>query len=377
MSEYQKTMRNSALDGIRGWAAVAVVFFHTISGMDAHVLSAPANTFYGEWTTTVLTLVDGSTAVVLFFILSGCVLTVSLQRTTRVQGYLRSAFSFVVKRILRIYPSAIACIAAMAFFYWLLSFWQPQLFLPFPLHDVLTNMLLVDWSVHGATWTLNMEIFAVPLMLVFGLASVAIGNAAIYVFVLAAIAIHFGPSNYFGFLQCFNMIYFAAGCLVTTPIGKASTKLVSVYAALAFTLFCRVFIRHELFDIWLIQALFGFLFVSHIYYEPNTKLAKVLSRPLSQFMGRISFSLYLWNVPVLYLIFPIYRQYVSPVSNYPVEAGSVMATVVILVTIPIAVVSMRLIEHPFIALGRKIGDLWPQSLLSVQLDPAICYSGRR
>lgn len=355
MLEDLKTGRNAALDGIRGWAAIAVVYFHAISGMNPPVFFTPPDTLYAKWETTVLTFLNGSTAVQLFFILSGCVLALSIERSARQDGWLRSSVSFAVKRVLRIYPATIVCVCALALSYWLLSFWLPQLFVLFPIAAIAKNLVLLDWQVHGATWTLNVEMFAMPLMLIVGLAAVAIGETAIYLFVAAAIAVHYGPTTYPGFFQSFNMIYFALGCLITTRLGKLAANFINVYAALGLTLFSQVLFKdNPIVDVWIVQAICGFLFVTNVYHNPNTSLAMFLARPLSQFLGAISFSLYLWNVIVLNVLVTLFHWLTTPVSDFPVEAGVAMGTVVVLITIPIAMASTRYIEKPFIALGRAI-----------------------
>ena len=82
--------RNHQLDGLRGYAAVAVAVFHTILGMDETLI---LRIVYGElsklpdayswFAKIILKLFSGETAVFIFFVLSGTVLFQSLMHARR------------------------------------------------------------------------------------------------------------------------------------------------------------------------------------------------------------------------------------------------------------------------------------------------------
>src|SRR3954452_10985879 len=79
--------RIDQLDGLRGYAAIAVVLFHSILGPDPTMVGRVLYQNYSKlgswsdaWAKLALTVTNGQTAVVIFFILSGAVLFDSLQK---------------------------------------------------------------------------------------------------------------------------------------------------------------------------------------------------------------------------------------------------------------------------------------------------------
>jgi peptidoglycan/LPS O-acetylase OafA/YrhL len=113
------TNRNNQLDGLRGYAAVVVVVFHTILGIDPTQISRilyesilKIDDTYGRATKILLKLFNGETAVVIFFVLSGAVLFNSLRHNT--ERFSPMSLKFLVRRFLRIYPALFVCLVACA-----------------------------------------------------------------------------------------------------------------------------------------------------------------------------------------------------------------------------------------------------------------------
>src|SRR5690349_7696347 len=109
-------VRNDQLDGLRGYAAIAVVFFHSILGPDPTMVGRVLYQNYSKisswsdaWAKLALTVTNGQTAVVIFFILSGAVLFDSLQKDSE-NNLVPLAANFFVRRFLRIFPAMVVCL---------------------------------------------------------------------------------------------------------------------------------------------------------------------------------------------------------------------------------------------------------------------------
>ena len=136
--------RNHQLDGLRGYAAFAVVFFHSIFSdptMAGRVLGrdfSELKDWYDILAKLILIIFNGQTAVVIFFILSGAVLFESLQRE---KGSISSVVgNFLIRRFFRIYPALVVC---------LLTCWVAFYFLTTPrtVEQLLQNIVLLDFPV--------------------------------------------------------------------------------------------------------------------------------------------------------------------------------------------------------------------------------------
>jgi peptidoglycan/LPS O-acetylase OafA/YrhL len=337
--------RNDQLDGLRGYAAVAVVIFHAVLGLDPtlvpRVLRAnftELSGWYEFFAKFILEASSGETAVCIFFVLSGAVLFDSLKRTKGAP--LRLVIDFVVRRLFRIYPALIVCLifsaAALAAIGTTVT---PDGFLK--------NAALYEFGVNGVTWTLNIEMVAMPFLLASFFAYRLGGErallciAAIFYVALRAPWPH-PPTLMFKFYW----IYFALGMLITTSYGRRLAERLP-NAGWIPALLIGIIAKG------VPQQLAIALLVLILYYGRGGSLERVLRRPFSLFLGRISYSFYLFNVVLLSIV----EHFLSPLplaNSHPVEIGLFAAIVVTLLTFPIAFLSVRLIEVPGIRLARYL-----------------------
>lgn len=150
--EVPKGPRLPELDSLRGIAALAVVVFHWTSYYDiAHGHSASMRLRF-PW---------GGFGVHLFFVISGFVITMTLEKTPTIQAFLRA-------RALRLYPTFWAGVVVGTLCAW----WnRPEMRLSWS--DVLLNFTMIPGflgrpRVDGVYWTLELELvfyFAIAMFM--------------------------------------------------------------------------------------------------------------------------------------------------------------------------------------------------------------------
>ncbi len=337
--------RNQQLDGLRGYAALVVVVFHTILGIDPSQVNrilyedfSKIDDPYGRVTKVALKLFSGETAVVIFFVLSGAVLFNSLRNSR--ERFIPLAGEFLIRRFLRIYPALFVCLVACAIV-------LPLAGIPVTLDSFLRNAALYEITVNGATWTLNVEFIAAAFLLLaflgyrlgreWGLFAVCIG-----------LAILFKTPWLKPYMVYFKQFWicFALGALIPT---KACEWLIDRLPTWSWVVALLTVI---IFKSTLQHVAAAFL-VAILYYGKGASLGSFFERPLSVFLGQISYSLYLFNVVFLEVICHYLRNQPWAVTR-PLEIGFPVSILIIAITVPVAWLSLKFIEAPSIQLGRRV-----------------------
>jgi peptidoglycan/LPS O-acetylase OafA/YrhL len=347
--------RHTQMDGLRGYAAIAVIVFHSILDRDptqnvriVRPTIQEAHGVYDVITKLVFMVMSGETAVVIFFVLSGAVLFESLKQ--RHAGIIPTAVGFFVRRFLRLYPTFFVglagCLAAFAvcgaFAFESGHFWP--------------NAALYDFSVLGASWTLQVEFLAVPFILVgywsfrrFG----AIGIVCVYA-VFATILCAPWMREHFVYYQRF-LSCFALGLLIPTGLGAALAKRMPSMAWIP-VLLALFASRHVMGQHWWsmdTEQIMAALLVMLLFYKRAGGLGRFFDRVISQYLGRISYSLYLFNIIYLILVGQ-WTQGLSVSKSHPLEWGLLLAIPVIVAAVVTAHMTEKCLERPSIALGRKL-----------------------
>lgn len=358
---HQLGKHHTALDGLRGWAALAVVLYHTILSygpdLTAVMIRTPAQLAgTGDLVTwVVLNVANGSFAVSLFFILSGLVLAQSLQRSAS-EPFAQLCVGFTVRRTLRLMPALIVGV--------LFSFLVGHVVAWVGLGDgrmrspsqLLDNLMLTDFSVNGATWTIQVEMLAIPIMLLVFAFQRAIGRVAIFLALIAAIHLVPHTSVFGARLAYMNdaLLAFAAGMLLAQPglrEALATRHRWAPWLLLAAFLLSRPLLGWGSHAAVVTQILIGAALIGNLTVSAST-LADLLNTRISQFLGQISYSLYLLNVPLIWLgdaLLPF-----STPNSHPLATGTLLFALVALFTIPLAMASVRWIEAPSIRIGRDL-----------------------
>lgn len=134
--------RLGEIDALRGIAALLVVLFH---------LSTRYDSIYGHTTAPLVSLPWGHYGVNLFFMISGFVIFMSLDRT-------RTALDFVVSRLSRLFPTYWAAIIVTSLVISMLGLPDREVSLP----DTIANFSMIHNlfgipHVDGVYWTLEIE----------------------------------------------------------------------------------------------------------------------------------------------------------------------------------------------------------------------------
>ncbi len=353
--------RARALDGLRGIAAVAVVIYHAILHNDLsliqRVLLQPIQTA-ASWrdglTKLALSLFDGEAAVYLFFVLSGCVLRLSLARQGDVAAP-RLGLSFALARAIRLYPPVIA---TMLLIYALGWAGAPgvRVFAPW---ELLANATLWATPMHGPSYTIQLELMAVPFILIAWLARRRFGIVGLVLcLVWGMMALETGWMV--GFLPNMHafLVAFMAGMLVAEPqLGPvlAEAPAGAWWAALAGVLLTRVWEPHVRITGLIGMAMCATLLVGGLLHGRRGSLHAALEGRLAQRLGRVSFSLYLLSVPVLYVLWGWTDRW-AWVGRHALEMGLVVGVVAVGVTYPLAWASERWVERPAVLASRRVAD---------------------
>ena len=316
----------------------------------------------------VLSLFNGEAAVDVFFVISGIVLLRSLRPMLDRSGDgAWVARAFLLRRVVRLWPLLAVVLAVhVASFAVIDRFW-PGLIHPFTLDDLLSNLALSDFPVNGATWTLRWELIGAPLILLWFFAGRRFGVRAILPAMLAVIAVVcWVPSLIHNLALVTTLPFMAAGMAIESgflaPVIRSLRGPAALAGALgaAFAIFAtELFLPLANGGAW--RHLLGLLvsvtvLVAILEAEiPGPLTAVLLARP-SQFLGRISFSLYLWNVPIFELLFGLLFVFGGPdvAHHHPIECAIIVGLSAIILASPIAAASERWLEQTSIRVGRAL-----------------------
>lgn len=349
--------RLGALDSLRGLAAYVVLLGHTLS-----VCEWQANFSRIPFLNN---LFDGRSAVSLFFVLSGFVLTFAhlnhpdkpfslvpfyARRFTRIwlPWFTFFLISLLAKKWLRSpWPES-----AFSEGKWQSSTWRGETLLPdilrqmvFQLHDAGKMLLLQDWS-------LGVELRAsllIPLFLIL---------ARWNWLVLAAVAIGFA---YFAHASGYYCTSFAVGVLAAYWNSRTDHFRHGGMLFVAGLLFYQARWLGEIAvifppcvkerEIWLLTTIGCALIL--LGSLRSGRMRSLLEHPFFLYLGRISFSLYLLQMIVLICLAP---WIVAGLSKMGVQSIGLMQLLLLVsvssVCLPLADLSERLIESPCIQLGK-------------------------
>jgi peptidoglycan/LPS O-acetylase OafA/YrhL len=361
--------RISSLDAIRGVASLMVLFSHCYQTIPEH---RRTNLESFRWWRPLGILHNGHAAVIIFFVLSGYVLSLPHFRGTQA-SYSR----YLVKRFCRIYlPFAIAIMIAAGLYLtvgrqqspeasqWFNALWPAS----WPGFSALAGHFLMigtepDMQLDCVMWTL---VYEMRISILFPLLMMLCRNTKVALFtslamlvlstkLLAALHLNSHPSGVqnFGTTLLWTIKFvpsFVAGILLSKHRQHIAAALQRVpaqmrVAALSLPIFGIFFVSHS-FDYAKKDAFYDLGAALVIVFALEIPTVTVfLEGKVAQWLGRISYSLYLIHVPVLLVLFPLL------LGRMPLSLAALIA---IAASLSAATVLYILIEAPAIELGHRL-----------------------
>jgi peptidoglycan/LPS O-acetylase OafA/YrhL len=317
MTQQSSSSRLAFLDGLRGIAILMVLLAHSIDSV------VPA---FKSWQEAYFQL--GRAGVYLFFLCSGFIIPISIER----HGSLRR---FWVSRFFRLYPMYWFCMAGVVLFSMGMTNEPVALLANFAMVPLLLGLPLL-WPIF---WSLSIEILFYACVSVFFRIGILRHTIALTVSVIVIGWLLEGGLWLLGRPVEFEIFSNLALMFVGTVFyryfyGTISKQMVWAIIALALLLLsASVFWQPPSMLIARLVALaiFGSVLSMHRRRIPNMLI----------YIGQISYSIYLLHLFVLALI---------PKTSYPVITIIIWFLCIML----LASITYRFIERPMIALGHDI-----------------------
>lgn len=307
------------LEALRGLAALSVVGYH------AYAMRSD-------------TIVTGMAPVVLFFVLSGFVLARSLERDL-------APGRFFCNRLFRLLPAAVATVLLLTVLHERYGFYV-GFEASFDWLSVLLNALLIRSDINGVMWSLTVECAASPVILASFIIHKSYGPRPVLALCLILLGISsWGPYVHLlgGITNLAPLYAFVIGVLLhfaPRPGRLWQFLVVGTVSAIALFLVCGL--RKQTAITILGETLASGMLIYLIANIRKARIFAVLDTIPARFIGRISYSFYLLHPIGLSL------------ANIPnVTSALVLFALATAYTLPMAWLSWRLVEIPFIHLGKS------------------------
>lgn len=376
-NERETLLFSQSLAGLRGLAASIVVVYHAMlifrvgDADDPHRL--PVAT--AEPTLLVVHLLidvlfNGAAAVVLFFVLSGTVLAMSMDRTG---SHLRDLPSYFVRRASRLFPLLVVVTlasAAMHLYYFqpqdlpATTSWMGNYFAHEPeMREILGNALGASNSLNSPAWTIRVELIASAL---FPALYVLAGRRAFVLgtLVLLTVLAFMPPLSYrFHYFHMF-LISFFVGALIPRHgaaiaqrfdrlpgIARVALCAVLVGTALAFRRLVSPHNHVDPLSVLVMTAAAAFV----VAVVLHGRSGRMLEAPVFVRLGDISYGVYLIHFAVLFALAHALAPALPPMMTptQALAANLALAVATLAITIPLAILTYRLVERPCQDLGRR------------------------
>ena len=327
-------------------------------------------------TAWLLNLFNGRAAVILFFVLSGLVLGLSIRRADR-NPFARAFVEFELCRFFRIYP-AFLLVTALSIGYlvcfppgnatasdWMTRYFSGEI----TPRMALFNLLFQGTELNRVAWTLRIEVFYSLALPFFHLISKRLSAPGKGMLVIGLAGLAVWPRNsvvnwavmfYLGYL-----LPEVGPCFLAFVNRK---RLLSPWVALGSI--GLWLLGPNLPGAHLYQAAGAASLLALVFFEPALKPLQVLDSQLVKFYGRISYSFYLLHLNVMFVLAMLLVRWIPPdrLTALPLLWNSVLFIVSVAVVTPLAWMLYRFIERPFINFSKKFRS--SQFVIPASLGPS-------
>ncbi len=348
------------LTSLRGVACMVVLIGHVVQVVNYHHASA------GKFLDGVRNLIAGTFnaegAVLVFFVLSGCVLSLSLRNITQFNRPV--VFGFYVKRIFRLYPLLwLSLIIAVFSMLAAENLARQEIFAGWLTKNILSGISMQHslysitgfyTSYNGPIWSLRVELIYSALFPAIYLgvknprrrATTLIGLTIV---TLLPIEHRFGTAF---------ALSFAAGALIPMlPYRPSRFDISLLLAAVPILIYDRLtlgsLVPERVFD--LLETCAAFVIVRDILTAPQRY--RFLLSPALVTLGETSFSIYLLHLPIFLILFTLVSHGigVQALLDHPAATQIAMSVLTAAVTIVMSFFTYRLVELPMHNIGRRLG----------------------
>jgi len=340
------------LESLRGVAALWVVFYHAFSTIGHSPADLAHLSFNLIANIALTTFFGGEGMVVLFFVLSGFVLSESLSNSDLLK--IRTIGGFALKRLTRLMPIAWAAIFFQIIFI-LVYYRSPVPWEKLPAALALNIEALQPFD--GPLWSLRVEVAAslcFPILLFVNRYGTFAGRL-LMLFVLCLVTKNVGNPYFVKWLvafQCGIMIYDFRP--LTDAITRTTAKVFLLFAVLLILLPQNLaefgLLRSP--NMILMQTMGATYLICFVLSGHGEKLTATLNIASLRWLGRISFSLYAFHIVLDSVAKWTIWGYVPPERYLPAQTLSALLSVIL--SVSTATVAYVLIERPSIKLAHII-----------------------
>ncbi|HYE27052.1 MAG TPA: acyltransferase [Allosphingosinicella sp.] len=374
------------LESVRGLAGLSVAYWHcsvALAFTQFPLAGQYEQAFHRFVLAPIGWIANGWAAMIMFFVLSGLVLSLAIERSRSDRSFAGYA-GFVWRRGLRIYPAHIVALILFVPAAWLIfklpvldpaalaasregpSPWVNGIvYGTFSWPNWVSTATLYSNYYNPLTWSLQVEVVGSVLMPFFYMlarprrASIDGGTLAALVGATFLIDTEAAPASPLLYLPAFYL-----GCMArthgpalaaaigrwrhghATGLGLSFLLLVGPYAFVP-PHASRACILH--------MTMVSFVLISLIAWGQGRRSARLLDHPVPRWLGRISYSFYLWHMLIVFaftrLLFATVPPDILARGTHLVLGGTIIVT--FSAALVAAALSQRWIETPFIAFGKR------------------------